>query len=351
MARDYYEVLGIERGASKDDVKKAFRKLAHKYHPDKGGDEAKFKELNEAYQVLSDDKKRTEYDRYGRVFGDFSARGRGAYGGDFSDFANFSDLDLGSIFEDFFGFQEKGRRVRRGRDISIDAELLFEEAVFGTLRRVLLSKFSSCSRCGGKGAEAGSALKKCSSCGGQGVLREARQSFFGSFASLRECGSCNGRGEIPERPCPECRGAGVARRSEEIQISVPAGIHDGEMIKLSGRGETAPGGISGDLYVKIHVLAHKILRREGFDLLMDLEIALSEAVLGSERTIESLDGKLKVKIPAGIDSGELLKVRGKGVPLSDSRRGDLIIRVSVKTPKHLSAKARKLIEELKKEGV
>src|SRR3989344_3115275 len=164
MARDYYEVLGIERGASKDDVKKAVRKLAHKYPPDKGGDEAKFRELNEAYQVLLDDKKRTEYDRYGRVFGDFSARGSSAYGGDFSDFANFSDLDLGSIFEDFFGFQERGRRVKRGRDISIDAELLFEEAVFGTLRRVLLSKFSTCSRCGGGGGGGGEGPKKSLAC-------------------------------------------------------------------------------------------------------------------------------------------------------------------------------------------
>ncbi len=356
MAKNYYEILGIARDASKEDVKKAFRRLAHKYHPDKGGDEAKFKEINEAYQILTDEKKRAEYDRYGRVFEGVSAEGGpgagSAYGGDFSDFGRFSDLDLGNIFEDFFGFSGgRGERVKRGRDISIDVELSFDESIFGTLRRVLMSKFVNCSRCKGLGGEPESQIKKCVSCGGSGMVRETRQSFFGSISSLKECKTCSGRGEIPDKKCSECRGAGVLRKSEEVQIAIPVGIRDGEMIKLSGRGEAVSGGIAGDLYVKIHVTPHKVFRREGADLLMDLEIPLSEALLGSERVIAVLDGKIKVKIPAGIDSGELLKIRGRGVPESDSRRGDLIIRVVAKTPKRLSSKARKLIEELKKEGI
>ncbi len=345
MPKNYYEILGVSRDASKEDVKKAFRKLAHKHHPDKGGEEAKFKEINEAYQILSDERKRAEYDRYGRVF-------ENGAGFDFSDFGRFSDLDFGNIFEDFFGFSgTHAERVKRGRDISIDVELSFEEAAFGALRRVLISKFASCLRCKGSGGEPASPVKKCASCAGSGTVRETRQSFFGSISSLKECKTCSGRGEIYEKRCSECKGAGVFRKSEEIQISVPAGIHDGEMIKLLGKGEAVSGGITGDLYVKIHVTSHKVFRREGIDLLMDLEIPLSEALLGAERVLTALDGKLKVKIPAGIDSGELLKIRGRGIPESDSRRGDLIIRVVVRTPKRLSAKAKKLIEELKKEGI
>ncbi len=351
---DYYELLGVSRNASSDDIKKAFRRLAHKYHPDKeGGNEKKFKEINEAYQILSDEKKRAEYDRYGRVF----ENGNGGAGGgfDFSDWGRFADFDFGDIFEDFFGFgAERGTRIKRGRDISIDVELPFEEAVFGTTRKVLLTKFSACLVCGSTGAEPHSAMKSCMACAGTGTVRQSRQSFLGALTSLRECKVCMGRGTVPEKPCRECRGAGVVKRSEEVQIAIPYGGQDGEMIKLSGRGEAVTGGIPGDVYVKIHVRPHSVFRREGHDLLMDLEIPLSDALLGAERAVGTLEEKLKVKIPAGIDSGEMLRVRGKGVPFSPppgGKRGDLIIRIVVKTPKRLSKKARELVEELKKEGI
>ncbi|MBI2610029.1 molecular chaperone DnaJ [Candidatus Giovannonibacteria bacterium] len=354
MPKDYYEILGVARNASKDDIKKAFRKLAHKFHPDKsGGDEAKFKEINEAYQILQDEKKRAEYDRYGRVFGDMGGGGAGGF--DFSNFSNFSDFDFGDIFEDFFGFENtKARKIRRGRDISIDVELSFEEAVFGSSRRVLINKFSFCELCKGKGSAVGSKEKTCSVCNGSGMVRENKRSFFGTITTMRECKNCFGTGTIPEKECPNCTGAGVLKRSEEVKISVPAGIRDGEIIKLSGKGEAASRGIAGDLYVRIHVLEHAVFKREGQDLVMDMEIPMSEALLGSEHNIATLDGSIKLKIPAGIDSGELLRVRSKGVPYAsgdDGRRGDLIIKVIVKTPKRLSKKARQLIEELKKEGI
>ncbi len=360
---DYYELLGIARDASPDDIKKAFRKLAHKYHPDKGGgDEKRFKEINEAYQALSDEKKRAEYDRYGRVFEKGNGGGAGFDFGDWGNFGDFGDQggpasgwDFGDIFEDFFGFgAERGKRIRRGRDIAIDVELPFEEAVFGATRKVLLTKLASCNACNGSGAEPHTAVKTCAVCAGSGTVREARQSFFGAVASLRECKNCLGRGSVPEKPCRECKGTGIVRRSEEVQIAIPYGVKDGEMIKLSGKGEAAAGGIPGDLYVKIHVLPHPLFRREGHDLIMDLEIPLSDALLGAERIVATLEEKLKIKIPAGIDSGEMLRVRSKGVPFQPpegGRRGDLIIKVMVKIPKRLSKKARTLVEELKKEGI
>ena len=355
MSKDYYQILGVSRNASKDDIKKAFRHLAHKHHPDKGGEEAKFKELNEAYQVLSDERKRAEYDRYGRVFSEGGA-------GPAWDFSGF---DLGDIFEDIFsaqgstapgwedlfGFRERGRRVRRGRDISIDLEISFEEAVFGTERKVLLTKASFCENCQGSGAAPGSKTKTCPSCAGAGTVRESRRSFLGSITRAVECKNCSGQGTLPEKHCELCSGKGVRSRREEVVISIPPGIRAGEMIKLSSKGEAAAFGVAGDLYVKINVARHPVFTRGGDDLLMDLAIPLSEAILGSERTIGALDGNIKVKIPAGVDSVEFLKIRGRGVVTEDGRRGDLVVRILVKTPKRLSKKARELIEELKKEGI
>jgi len=242
--------------------------------------------------------------------------------------------------------------VKRGRDISIDVELDFGESVFGTERRVLLTKFSLCAVCQGTGGEPGSSPKTCPVCGGSGAVRESRESIFGTFSRVSECKTCQGRATVYERKCNECKGQGVVKRGEEVQIAIPAGIRDGEIIKLSGRGEAMAGGITGDLYVRINVASHPLFRREGSNLVMDLEIPLSEALLGGERVVNTLDGRIKVKIPAGIDSGELLRIRGKGVPSPDqSKRGDLIIRVFVKIPKRLSRKARDLVEELKKEGI
>ena len=349
MPKDYYEILGISRAATRDDVKKAFRKLAHRHHPDKGGDEGKFKEINEAYQILSDDKRRAEYDHYGRVFSDQAGHGQGAEGFDFSDLNGF---DFGEIFEDLFSFGGgRGTRVKRGRDISIEVDLNFEESIFGVERKVLLTKAGFCSVCQGSGAAPGAKTKTCAACNGAGTVKESGKSFLGSFMKVTECRKCRGKGAVPEEFCQNCRSTGVVSKREEVVINIPPGIRDGEIIKIAGSGEVMSGGIAGDLYVRVNVARHPVFTREGEDLLMDLAIPVSEAMLGSERVIKAIDGTLKIKIPAGIDSGEYLRIRGRGVPTDERRRGDLVIRVSVKTPKRLSKRARELIEELKAEGV
>ncbi len=354
MASNYYEILGVPKTASKAEIKKAFRRLAHKHHPDKnGGDDSKFKEINEAYSVLSDDKKRAEYDTYGRVFGGGQASsGQGGYaaGWDFGGFGGASSFDLNDIFETFFGGAAQGRR-KRGRDISIDLEISFEEAVFGVERTVLISKISVCEKCEGGGAEPGSGLKKCFYCQGKGKINETKRSFFGSFTSLRECDKCGGTGSIPEKKCSACRGAGVMPKREEIKIRVPSGIENGEMIKLTGMGEAIANGIPGDLYVKIHVRPHPLFKRSGRDIVMDLDIKISDALLGSEKEIKVFDKSIKLKIPAGIDSGEVLRVKGFGMPQPNGTRGNLMVRIMVRTPKKISRKAKKLIEELREDGL
>ena len=352
MEKDYYEILGVSHNSSKDDIKKAYRKLAHKFHPDKGGgNEEKFKEINEAYYILGDEKRRAEYDRYGRVFGGGGAD-TGFSGFDFSNF-NADFPDLSEIFGDFFGFsqQSEKRYKRRGRDISIDVELSFEESVFGATRKVLLTKLVVCVSCGGKGSAADASFKTCSFCQGTGKIHENRSSFFGTFTTLRTCDQCKGAGKISSKKCSECKGEGVTKKPEEIVIEAPPGMYDGEMIKLTGKGEAVSGGMSGDLYVKIHVKQHPFFKREGNNLIMELNIPLSEAVLGVERKIETLDGELKVKIPAGTNYGEILRIRGKGVPYKQGGRGDILIKILVKIPKNLSKKAKELIEELRKEGI
>lgn len=339
---DYYEILGVSKNASKEEIKKAYHNLAHKYHPDKTkGDDKKFKEINEAYQVLSDDKKRAEYDAYGKVF-------EGAPG--FEGFGGF-DFDINDIFENFFGGQTRRTQTRRGRDISIDLELSFEEAIFGKEKRVLISKTSLCEKCHGSGAESPKDLQKCPVCHGSGKIHETRRSFFGSFTSLRECSKCLGQGSIPSKKCLNCRGQGVVMKTEEIIVRIPAGIQNNEMIKLTGLGEAVVNGAPGDLYVKIYVAKHPLFQRERDNLAMDLDIKISEALVGSEREIRTLDGIIKLKIPAGIDSGEILRVKGKGVPRRNGGRGDLMIKISVRTPRKISSTAKKLIEELKKEGL
>lgn len=354
MAKDYYQILGVERGASKDDIKKAFHRLAHKYHPDKkGGDEAKFKEINEAYQILSDDAKRRQYDSFGSAGG-----GQGGPGGfDFSGF-NADDLggiqfDFGDIFSNIFsgGGRSGGSRTKRGRDISVDIEIPFADAVFGTERTILINKVGQCDKCKGNGAEPGSTLTKCTTCVGKGKIQETRQSFFGVINTWQECPTCHGRGEIPEKPCTVCRGEGVLKRAEEIKVAIPAGIESGEMIRLSGRGEAVSVGVSGDLYIRVHVEKHPVFRREGADLIMDLPIKLSDSLLGSEQVVKTLDGETKVQIPAGVTYGEMLRVRGQGVGTRGGRRGDLVIKVVIKTPTKLSKKAKAIVEELREEGL
>lgn len=362
--KDYYKILGVEKDVSKDELKKAYRKLAHKHHPDKsGGNDAEFKKINEAYYVLGDDKRRVEYDR----FGTFSGPGGGFQGGQdfgFEDiWKNFGEgeggfsfggnADFTDIFEGLFGFGFPGgsARAARGRDISIDIMIPFGDAVFGTTRKVLLTKNSVCKDCRGSGAQDGSETERCSICSGLGTVRESKRSFFGTFTALSECSKCKGRGEVVKNPCKSCGGEGVRRKEEEVEISIPAGINNGEMLRLSGEGEVKRGGASGDLYVKIYVEPHRRFIREGNDLVCELEIAITDALLGTDKVIDALDGKIKIQIPVGTDSGEILRVRSRGVPKSRGGRGDLLIKIKIKNPKKLSKKAKELIEELKKEGL
>jgi len=364
MAKDYYGILGVQKDATEDDIKKAFRKLAQKYHPDKkGGDEAKFKEASEAYAVLSDKKRRAEYDAYGRSFAGFGGQGGQGFG-DF-DFAGFArgfdgfsagngssfggEFDLGDIFGEFFGGQNPRRA--RGRDVSLDIELSFREAIFGSERRVLVAKMGECNHCKGSGARPGSALISCAACNGRGEVREARNSFFGSITTSRPCPRCHGRGQVPEAPCESCKGLGITRREEEIHVVVPPGVADGEMIRMPGRGEAATGAPAGDLYVKLHVKPDPSYTREGNNLLTTLPIKLTDALLGASFTIRSIDGEIALEIPAGINHGELIRVSERGVPHGRGSRGDLLVRVEIQLPHKLSPTAKELIEKLRGEGL
>lgn len=371
MSKDYYNVLGITKSANKEEIKKAFHKLAHKYHPDKkGGDEAKFKELNEAYQVLSNEKKRSEYDSYGRTFnegegpGGFAGQpggpggfaGQGGFGGQAgfnpNDYADFDFGNLNDIFSDFFGGgQQRARPERRGRDISTELNITFAESVFGVQRKVLLTKTSVCDTCGGNGAKPGTKMKTCAVCNGKGQFQETRRTILGAINTVRTCEVCAGSGKIPEEFCGTCKGKGVLRKEEELEINVPAGIQDGEIMRFTGRGEAISKGTSGDLYVKINVARHLVFTRRNNDLLMDLTVKLTDALLGAEYSIDTLDGKLKVSIPAGVAPNEVLRVRGKGVSNEHAKRGDLLIKVTINLPQKLSKKSKEYIEKLREEGV
>jgi len=359
---DYYETLGVGKTASKDEIKKAFHKLAHKYHPDKkGGDADKFKELSEAYSILSDDKKRAEYDSYGRVFGGGggpqSGGGFGGFSGGF-DFSQFQDafnqggagFDMGDIFSDFFAGQASATRQKRGRDISIDLEISFKESVFGTKRTVLLAKSAVCDACQGSGAVMGTEMLTCTHCAGQGKVHETSNSFFGTVTMVQPCKYCKGSGKVPKEKCPTCRGDGVYKKQEEIEILVPAGIEAGEMIRLTGAGEAVSGGTSGDLYVKVHVSQDARFKKDGQNLVTELSVKLSDALLGTSYKIQTLEGEETIDIPAGLSHGELIKVKGKGVP-SRGKRGDLLVKVKIQLPSKLSRSARALIEKLKEEGI
>lgn len=353
--KDYYDILGIQRTASEDEVKSAFRKLAQKYHPDKkGGDEAKFKEISEAYTVLSDKKRRAEYDTYGKTFAG-GGQGGGFQGFDFSNFqGGFNgqnvEFDLGDIFGEFFG-GGAGARQARGRDISIDIELSFHESIFGTERRVLISKTGVCETCTGTGAQKGTGMTSCSACNGKGEIKETRNSFFGTFVSNRTCPRCHGKGQVPEKPCTTCQGAGVAKREEEIHIVVPAGVSDGEMIRMPGRGEVAAGGSAGDLYVKLHVKTDAAFTREGNNLIRTLPVKLTDALLGATYHVRGVEGDLPVEISAGAVHGDMVRVKGQGVPYGRNNRGDLLVRLDIQFPKKLSKDQRELIEKLRTEGL
>lgn len=351
--KDYYSILGVTKSASEDDVKKAYRKLAHKYHPDKkDGDEAKFKEISEAYSVLGDKKKRAEYDAYGRVFS-----GSGGGGFEDFDFSNFAGgqgfhFDINDIFQGFGDiFGGRGGRTKRGNDISLDMHISFEDSVFGTERRVLVNKRSLCDDCKGTGAEDSSKMETCNVCNGSGQIRDTKQTFFGTFMQTTSCSTCRGRGEVPEKVCSTCKGEGITRKQEEITIHIPSGIEDGEMIRLSGAGEAISGGHPGDLYVRVHVKNDTDFKKRGADLVTTFPIKITDALLGSVYKIKTLDGAEEIKIPTGVSHGEILRVKGKGVPVDGGKRGDLLVEIEITIPQKISRKAKKLLSELQEEGI
>lgn len=351
MAKNYYDTLGIDKQATKDDVKKAFRKLAQKHHPDKGGDEKKFKEITEAYSTLSDDGKRREYDSGGQSFAGRQGAG-GGYGFDPSQFsgAGGMEFDFSDLFGDIFG-GNSGGRIKRGRDISMDIEISFKESVEGTRRQVLVTKVGKCDICHGTGAKPNTEMKTCTTCNGQGRVHETRNSPLGSFSSVRACSVCEGAGKIPKEKCTTCAGHGVLKKEQELNISVPAGIDGGEMLRMPGHGEAVKGGTSGDLYVKVHVKPHPVFRKDGMNLVMHLPMKLTDALVGTTVTIKTIDDRnLEVKIPPMTAPEETLRLRNKGVHI-EGQAGDLLIRLTITMPKKLSNKTKKLIEELKGEGL
>ncbi len=354
---DYYKVLGVDKKASKDEIKAAFRKLAHQYHPDKaGGDEKKFKELSEAYAVLSDDKKRAQYDAYGSA----GPSGGGFSGFDGFDFSQFGDFQNGQGFEvnldDLFGgfgdiFGGGRSREKRGRDISIDIELTLKEAVFGVERRVRITKDDACEHCTGNGAEPGTKLVSCGTCGGKGSIVENQRSPFGVFSVSRVCPKCQGRKTVPEKPCTVCKGHGVKRKESEVNIAVPAGIEGGQVMRMQGMGEALLGGKPGDLYIKFHVREDRRIHRVGHNLVVELPIRVTDALLGNTFTIESLDGPVAVVVPPLKSVDEVIPLKGKWVPMGNGKRGDLLVQVRIELPHKLSKHTQEVLRTLKEEGI
>ena len=353
--RDYYEILGISKSASADEIKKAFRKLAVKYHPDKeGGDEAKFKEINEAYEVLRDSSKRQRYDQFGHagVGGSGAAGGGNPFGGSQGfngQNVNFDFGDLGDIFGSFFG-GGSSQRSRRGQDVAVNITLSFEEAVFGAEKEVSVTLDDACSHCKGNGAEPGFELKTCGTCRGSGQVNRVMNTMFGQIQQATVCPTCEGRGKVPEKVCSVCHGKGVERKHQAVKLKVPAGIDDGATIRLNGRGEaTRGGGEKGDLYVNVRVKAHKKFTREGDLILSDERIPMVVAALGGEIDVDTVDGTLTMKIPAGTQSGSDFKLSGHGVPhLRGDGRGAHIVTVHVDTPTKLSKRQKELLTEFAK---
>ncbi len=363
MAKDYYDILGVPRGASEDEIKKAYRKLAHKHHPDKsGGDEAKFKEASSAYSVLSDKDKRKQYDQFGQTFDGAGAGGGQGFGGfDFSGFSgrgNQAGFDFGGGgFEDIFSemFGGGGRssarsRAQAGNDIQVDVEITFDEMAKGVKKDIRLQKLSQCATCKGSGGEPGASEETCKTCHGQGQIQRTVKSFLGVFSQAEICPSCHGKGKTFSKQCHGCRGDGRVRSEQTISVDIPAGIASGQAISLAGQGEAGESGArAGDLYVVVRVKPHRFFDRKGDDVYSSAEISFAQAALGDKIIIETLEGDVTMKIPAGTQSGEIFRIRDKGIPhLQKYGRGDHMVKVIVDIPKKLSKEQKKLIEALQK---
>ena len=353
--RDYYEVLGVQKGASEEEIKKAYKKMARKYHPDLNpGDkdaEEKFKEVNEAYEVLSDSEKKARYDQFGfaGVDPNFGAGGGGYGGGVGFDFG-----DLGDIFGSFFGGGFGGGQTRRnpnapqrGESIRMNLTISFEEAAFGCEKELELDRYESCETCRGSGAAPGTSPETCPDCGGSGVVQTRRQTPMGVFASTAPCSRCGGRGKIIKEPCKDCRGSGMVRRRRKIQASVPAGIDNGQTISIRGQGHAGKnGGPAGDLLVTITVRPHELFRREGTSVLCEAPITFPQAVLGAELEIPTIDGKVKYDIPEGTQSGTTFRLKGKGIPALNGRgRGDQYVTVYIETPRNLNREQKEALKK------
>lgn len=348
--KDYYDILGLSKDASDDDIKKAFRKLALKYHPDRnpGNKEAeeKFKEINEAYQVLSDPQKRAQYDQFGTA--DFNGGGFDASNFDFSDLGGFGD-----IFDSFFGggfggTSSTGRRrnsPKKGNDIEYTISLTFNEAVFGAQKEINIMRSEKCETCGGTGARPGTSPKTCNRCGGTGQIKVNKSTPFGSFVSMRTCDKCGGTGTIMANPCPSCGGTGKTRKQRKIKVNIPAGVDNGNVLPLRGQGEAGSnGGPSGDLYLNIRVAPHSLFKRKDIDIYVDSHISFAKAALGTELKVPTIDGEAKYEVPSGTQSGTVFRLRGKGVPrVNGHGRGDQYVNVIVDVPKSLNQKQKEAL--------
>ena len=358
--RDYYEVLGVSKDADAKEIKKAYRKLAMKYHPDKNpGDKAaeeKFKEINEAYEVLSDEEKRSTYDRFGHdglngQAGFGGGQGFGGFGGS-GGFGGFEDI-FGDIFgSGFGGFGGSGgssrrRGPRRGADIRQSVTIKFEEAAFGKKIKVKINRSEECDECHGSGAKPGTTKKTCPTCHGSGTVQSVQRTPFGNIASQRTCSTCNGEGEINDSPCNKCHGKGSVRKTKTIEVDIPAGIDDGQMIKLSGQGEVGEkGGPRGDLYIVVNVQKHEIFTREGYDVYIEMPIRFTQAALGDKLEVPTLDGKVSYNLPEGTQTGTVFRLREKGIPkLRSNSRGDQYVKVIIDTPKKLNDEQKELLRK------
>jgi molecular chaperone DnaJ len=349
--RDYYEILGVSKGASADEIKKAFRRAAIQYHPDKeGGNEAKFKEVNEAYEVLKDSSKRQRYDQFGHagVGGNGGGSGNpfGGFGQGQEMHFDFGDLGLGDIFGNFFGGGQRQQRPSRGRDVETHIDISFEDAVFGTDVNLHLNLEDTCAHCKGSGAEPGYDLKTCDNCGGAGQVTNVMRTVFGNIQQAAPCPKCHGRGKIPEKICSVCRGKGTQMKAQNITLKVPAGIDDGATIRLREHGEAIAHGQKGDLYVHVRVKPHKQFTREGDLILSEEHVDMVEAALGTEISVDTVDGKVRMKVPAGTQSGSDFKLSGHGVAhMRSNSRGAHIVTIIVDTPTKLTKDQQTLLEQ------
>ncbi len=356
--RDYYEVLGVSKTASADEIKKAFRRLAVQHHPDKeGGNEDKFKEINEAYDVLKDSQKRQRYDQFGHAgVGGASGGGAGYGGGNPFEGFNFNGQNVnfdfgggfGDIFDQVFGGGGSRRQgPKRGRDVEVQLQLTFEEAIFGLQHEMTLDLEDNCEHCKGSTVEPGYSLKTCATCQGAGQQTRVMNSMFGPIQQTVPCSTCHGAGKLPEKVCTVCHGSGTQRKKQAVKVKIPAGIDDGATIRLTSHGEAIGGGEKGDLYIQIRVKAHKHFTREGDIILSEEHISMVDAALGTEIEVNTVDGPVRMKVPAGTQSGTDFKLSGHGVPhlRNEDKRGPHIVSILVDTPRKLSRKQRSLLEE------